>query len=100
MTGLAKSMKRADLRQGRLLGLALQSIGDDLPGLVSGGEFSELPFDVALWAAANEREIQNQVEAAAREFGRKLEALGWRGVVFAASETYLDEATADLTDES
>jgi hypothetical protein len=100
MTGRAKSMKRADIHHSRLLGLALQSIGDDLPGLVSGGELSEIPFDVILWSTESEREIQSQVEEAAREFGRKLEALGWRGVVFAASETSLADGTADLIDES
>lgn len=88
-------MRSADVLQGRLLGHALGSIGKDLPSLVAGSELSEVGFDVALWATEGEQDAQQQIEAAAREFGRKLKELGWRGVVFAASNTYLAETDAD-----
>ena len=88
-------MKHADLRQARLMGLALQSIGEDLVPLVGGSEFNENPLDLAIWTAEDETEKLEAAEKLFRELRLKLEELGFRALIFAASEDYLGEGLAD-----
>lgn len=88
-------MKHTDLRQARLMGLALQSLGEDLVPLVGGSEFNEDLLAPTIWTAEDENDKSETADKLFRELRVKLEELGFRALIFAASEDYLGEGLAD-----
>ena len=88
-------MKHVDLRQARLMGLALQSIGEDLVPLVGGSELNDDLLAPSIWTAEDEHEKSEAANKLFRELRVKLEELGFRALVFAASENYLGEGLVD-----
>ncbi len=88
-------MKHADLCQARLISLALQSIGEDLVPLVGGSEVNEDRLAPTIWTADDENEKRAAADTLFRELRVKLEQLGFRALIFAASEDFLGEGLVD-----
>lgn len=83
-------IKSADLKRAALFRLALQSIGEDLGPIILGAGSSDDIVDRAVWVSAGEEHAAEAVHDLLHELARKLEALGVRALVFAATETRLD----------
>jgi hypothetical protein len=94
-------MKLSDTNQGRLriadslratlLGLILQSLGDDYLELADGTAPSEQRLDRAVWLTAEEAEsgVAAKLDAAIATFEAQLAELGLRGVIHVASDGWL-----------
>jgi hypothetical protein len=104
LAGLTKEgalMKLSDTNQGRLriadslratlLGLILQSLGDDYLELADGTAPSEQRLDRAVWLTSEEAEsgVAAKLDAAIATFEAQLAELGLRGVVHVASDGWL-----------
>jgi hypothetical protein len=84
-------LRIADSLRATLLGLILQSLGDDYLELADGTAPSEQRLDRASWLTAEELEsgVAAKLEAAIEDFEARLAGLGLRGLVYVASDGWL-----------
>jgi hypothetical protein len=84
-------LRIADSLRATLLGLILQSLGDDYLELADGTAPSEQRLDRASWLKAEEVEggVAAKLDAAIEAFEAQLAELGLRGMVYVASDGWL-----------
>lgn len=83
-------MTRADQRHAHLLRLALSSIGEDYCHLVGGSEITEDRLSPTIWGSKDETSMDDEIKRILRDLRQNLDALGFRVLLFAASESYLE----------
>ena len=84
-------LRIADSLRAALLGLILQSLGDDYLELTDGTAPSEQRLDRTIWLTADavESGLSAKLDAAIEAFETQLAELGLRGMVYVASDGWL-----------
>lgn len=87
-----REVRAANGMRAALLGVTLQTLGDEFTELVDGTSPAEQALDPMVFTTGDEGEERlREIEAAIKALGERLEALGCRAVLSLATDEFLAE---------